>query len=116
MRSLIRQPPPGGGAEFCLHQPANLLLVKRERDGGVVICATEDNLSTEQREAFVRYLYAEGFTAGVAGQSEWFRDWCSNREKPSVRWIVDLTGPEADPAFTRHIQRLCWYTAGTMVV
>ena len=116
MRPLFRQTPAGGTAEFYLRQPANLLLVKRERDGGVLICATADNLSTEQQEAFVRYLCAEGFASGAAGKSGWLREWCSDRETPPVRWIVDPSWPEADPAFTRHLQRLCWYMAGTLVV
>ena len=60
-RPLFHRQTTVGAAEFRLRHPGNLLLVKKERDGGVLICAKEDNLSAEQRAAFVRYLQVEGF-------------------------------------------------------
>ncbi len=116
MRPLFRKPIAGETAEFYLRQPENLLLVKRERDGGVLICATADNLTSEQREAFVRYLSTEGFAPGAAGTLGWFHESTPDREESQVRWIVDPSWPTIDPSYVRHLRRLCWYTAGTMLV
>ncbi len=102
MQPLFRKRTTGTAAEFYLRRPENLLLVKRERDGGVLICATADNLSEVQRAAFVRYLNEEGFVLAAL--------------ELSVRWIVDSTWPQVDPVYLRHLQRLCWCLAGTMVV
>ena len=52
-------------AEFYRCSPENLLLVRGTRTGGVLICATADNLSPAQREAFIRYLWVEGFMAAI---------------------------------------------------
>ena len=115
-RPLFHKPKTSGTAEFLLRQPENLLLVKREKDGGVLICATADNLTAAQQEAFFHYLCVEGFVSMVSEPRDGFhaciRDW---KEQP-VRWIVDPSWPEVDPVYAGHLQRLCWYTAGTMVV
>lgn len=58
-------PPASGGTAFSLRRPGNRLLVKRERDGGVLIRATADNLTAAPREVLVRYLDAEGCVPGV---------------------------------------------------
>ena len=71
MRPRFRKQTTGGTAEFYLRHPENLLLVKRERDGGTLVCATTDNLTTEQREAFVSYLTSEGFVPISVEVSEW---------------------------------------------
>ena len=115
MHPLFRPPSKGGTAEFYLRHPRNLLLVKREGSGGVLICATADNLSAEQKEAFVSYLRAEGFAPDEAGGSAWFRELILELERQNVRWIVDPFWPEPDPVYTRHLQRLCWLIVGTVL-
>lgn len=97
-------------AEFSLRCPENLLLVQRT-ESALLIYATANNLTLEQRAAFIRYLRAEGFVGGD------FTQW-SHSDKPimtpgvqPVRWVIDPCWPEVDPAYALHIQRLCWYTA-----
>ena len=114
-RPLLRQRAKDGEAEFRLCRPENRLLVKREKDGGVLICATADNLSAEQKEAFILYLCAEGFASAEAGGSAWLRELGPGSEGQAVRWIVDPSWPEPDPVYTRHLQRLCWLIVGTVM-
>ena len=117
MRPLFRQRRTNRTAEFRLRRPENRLLVKGEGDGSVLICATADNLSVEQQTAFVRYLGEEGFMSGA-----WFEatdrpvEWSSDHEGRPVRWVIDPAWPEPDPVYARHLQRLCWYATGTMMV
>ncbi len=103
-------------AEFYLRHPETLLLVQGVEEGRVLICATTDNLTPEQQEAFVQYLCAEGFMVGDPEPFDRFHERVLNREGQPVRWIVDPSWPEVDPAYTLHIQRLCWCTAGIMMV
>ena len=117
MRPLFRKRAKEGTAEFHLCHPENLLLVRRKRDGGVLVCATADNLSTEQQSAFIRYLSEEGFVSGALIEpSGWLLESSLDCEEWPVRWIIDPTWPEIDPVYARHIQRLCWYVAGTTMV
>ena len=113
MQPLFRAPRTSRAAEFFLRHPENLLQVKRERDGGVLVCATADNLTVEQQEAFVRYLGAEGFMSGAFEPVGWFRGRNPDPEVQPVRWIVDPSWPEIDLVYARHLQRLCWCAAGT---
>ena len=116
MRLLFRNPKASGTAEFLLRHPSNLLLVKRDREGRVLICATADNLTAVQQEAFVHYLCLEGFVSTVPDPLNGFHEQISDWKEQPVRWIVDPSWPEVDPVYVRHLRRLCWYTAGTMVV
>ena len=116
MKPLLRKPKTRGAAEFHLRHPENLLLVRGTEEGGVLICATADNLTPQQREAFVRYLGVEGFVAGDAEPPDRFHERLFNGEGQPVRWIVDPSWPEVDPAYALHIRRLCWYAAGTVMV
>ena len=50
-----------GAAEAFLRYPENLLLVQGVGEGRVLIYATGNNLTLEQKEAFIRYLSVEGF-------------------------------------------------------
>ena len=116
MHSLSRQPSKDGTAEFYLHHPENFLLVKRERSGGLLICATADNLTAESKEAFILYLCAEGFASDGPERSEWLREARLDTEGQAVRWIVDPSWPEADPVYTQHLRRLCWLIVGTVMI
>lgn len=82
----------------------------------MLICATADNLTPEQKEAFIQYLFREGFMDGDFNALDRFHARVLDRERQPVRWIVDPSWPEIDPVYALHIQRLCWYTAGTVMV
>ena len=115
IRPLLRRRTTKGTAEFLLRRPENLLLVKEERNGGLLICATADNLGAEHKEAFVRYLQMEGFVSGVFASSDWFQERVADWRGSAVRWIVDSSWSKADPVYARHVQRLCWCLAGITV-
>ena len=116
MRPLFRVTTMSRAAEFFVRHPENLLLVKREGAGGMLVCATADNLTMEQKEAFVRYLCAEGFGSGDFESLDGIHERAPDPEVRPVRWIVDSSWPEVDPVYARHLQRLCWCAAGTTVV
>ena len=116
MRPLFRATTMSRAAEFFLRHPENLLLVKREGDGGVLVCATADNLTTEQKEAFVRYLCTEGFGSGDFESLDECHERIPDPGFQPVRWIIDASWPEVDPVYARHLQRLCWCAAGTMMI
>ena len=116
IRPLLRRRTTSGTAEFYLRHPENRLLVNRERDGGVLVCATADNLDREQQAAFVHYLNAEGFAPCELAPSDRLHERLPGLEEPTVRWIVDPSWPEVDAVYARHLQRLCWYLMGAMMV
>ena len=116
MKRPFRRPLARGSAEFYLRQPENLLLVRGTADGGVLVCATADNLSTAEQEAFIEYLCAEGFLTAAGRPPDQALDRMPGHDEPSVRWIVDPSWPEVDPGYALHIQRLARYTAGSLIV
>lgn len=63
MKPPFRRPAAGGTAEFYVRQLENVVLVQRNGDVQMIVCATADNLTSEQRKAFIR-LGAEGFMVG----------------------------------------------------
>ena len=101
---------------FYFPRPGNLLLVHGTGEGEVSVYATTDNLSREQQAAFIRYLCAEGFLRIDCELPGCFDQNVRDQEQPPVRWIVDPSWREADAAFALHIRRLCWCTAGTLMV
>ncbi len=105
-----------GAAESYLYQLKNLLLVRGEGDGKVIICALANNLTPEQQDASIRYLCAEGFLAGDLEPLGRFHERMLDLEEQPVRWIIDPSWPSIDPSYALHIKRLCWYTAGTMMI
>lgn len=116
MRPLLHKGPTRRTTEFYLRSPENLLLVKEEREGGVLVCSTADNLSTEQRMAFVCYLCVEGFVSGVCESADWCLESFPTREIQPVRWIIDPSWPLPDPVYVKYLPRLCGCIAGTMMV
>ena len=115
MKLPFRKPIARGAAEFYLRHPENLLLVRRTA-GGVLVCATTDNLSTAEQEAFIHYLCAEGFMTADCEPQDRVHDPVPDHDEPLVRWIVDPSWPEVDPEYASHLQRLCRYTTGFLVV
>ena len=103
-------------AEFYRRSPENLLLVQGTSTGRVLVRATADNLTPEQQEAFIRYLQAEGFMAAGSDSPDRFGAWKLNRDMCLVRWIVDASWPDVDPAYALHLRRLSLCTLGIVVV
>lgn len=116
MKLPFRRPLARATAEFYLRRPGNFLLVQGTREGEILVCATADNLTPEQREAFVRYLGAEGFMAGDPAPPGPFHERVLGQEGLRVRWRVDPSWPAVDPSYAWHLRRLCWCTAGTTMV
>jgi hypothetical protein len=76
-----------GPFEFRHHHPDNTLTVENY-PGGVIVCATHDNLSPSQRRQFIRYLAAEGFIPHRSASDD------SGGALTRVQWLV--------PAATNH--------------
>ena len=73
-------------------------------------------MTPEQQEAFVRYLRAEGFMAANSHSPDRFAAWKLNQDTCVVRWIVDASPSDVDPAYALHLRRLYLCTLGTVVV
>ena len=116
MNLSLRPSLASGTARFHWRHPENLLLVRATIASGVLICATEDNLTPEQQEGFIRYLRAEGFiTTGFAAPDR-FGGRAPGQEEVPVRWVVDSSRPKGDPSYAAHIRRLSWCLLGIAVV
>ena len=116
MKLSFRKPIARGSAEFYLRRPENLLLVRGTAAGGVLVCATADNLSITEQEAFIHYLCAEGFVTADGEPQDRDHDPVLDHDGQLVQWIVDPSWPEVGPEYTLHIQRLGRYTAGFLMV
>ena len=116
MKLRFRQSAAAGRAEFHRRHPDNLLLVQGTRTGEVLICAMADNLTPEQQEVFIQYLWAEGFMAAGSEPPDCFSGYQPHPEEHPSRWIVDASWPDADPAYAWHRRRLCLCTLGAVLV
>ena len=116
MKLPFRKPNARGSAEFYFRHPENLLLVRGTAVGGVLVCATADNLSMAEQEAFILYLCAEGFMTADGEPRDRAHDHVPDPGRRHVQWIVDPSWPEVDPEYALHIQRLGRYTAGFLMV
>ena len=105
-----------GTAQFYWRDPENSLLVQETVAAGVLIYAVEDNLTPKQQEVFIQYLRAEGFIAASSAAPGRFGKCALSQEQVPVRWIVDSSCPEIDPAYALHIRRLSLCTLGIVVV
>ena len=116
MNLSLRPLTASGTARFYWRDPENLLLVQESISAGVLICAAEDNLTTAQREGFIRYLRAEGFITANSAAPDRFGERAASQERVSVRWIIDSSRPKIDPSYALHIRRLSLCLLGTVVV
>ena len=105
-----------GAAEFYRRDPENFLLLQRTEKGGMLICATADNLTPTQQEAFIQYLCAEGFVVADSEPLDCFEERRSCDENFPVRWMVGSSWRSVDPVYTLYMRRLCLCTLGIFLV
>ena len=100
MRAKSTQPAP---IQFSTHNPPNLIVVERCRDG-VVIRAAQNNFSERRKAFLIRQLAAEGYIPDP------FEQFTEAAPIPGLTWIVDrslmVVGWEATNRTRRFMQRL----------